>query len=67
MFDLGDLREGYFKEEDLYKGIEEIIKLEGIKINRYRNQSNLLWRSNTKRRKFRKISKIRNKIKKNII
>lgn len=32
MFDLGDLREGYFKEEDLYRDIEEIIKLEGIKI-----------------------------------
>lgn len=32
MFDLGDLREGYFREEDLYRDIEEIIKLEGIEI-----------------------------------
>lgn len=32
MFDLGDLREGYFKEEDLFKDIEEIIKLDGVKI-----------------------------------
>lgn len=32
MVDLGDLREGYFKEEDLYEAVEEIIKLDGIKI-----------------------------------
>lgn len=32
MFDLGDLREGYFKEEDLFNDIEKIIELEGIKI-----------------------------------
>ena len=32
MYDLGDLREGYFKEEDLFEAIEEILKLEGIEI-----------------------------------
>lgn len=32
MFDLGDLREGYFKEEDLFKDIDKIMELEGIKI-----------------------------------
>lgn len=30
MVDLGDLREGYFNEEDLYKAVEEILKLDGI-------------------------------------
>ena len=32
MVDLGDLREGYFVEEDVYDAIEEIIKLDGIEI-----------------------------------
>lgn len=32
MFDLGDLREGYFKEEDLFNDIEKIIELKGIRI-----------------------------------
>lgn len=32
MFDLGDLREGYFDEQELFNAIEEIIKLEGIEI-----------------------------------
>ena len=32
MVDLGDLREGYFKEDELYVAVEEILKLEGIKL-----------------------------------
>ncbi|MCC0641181.1 MULTISPECIES: ornithine racemase Orr [unclassified Clostridioides] len=32
MFDLGDLREGYFYEEDLFNSIKEIVKLKNIKI-----------------------------------
>ncbi len=32
MFDLGDLREGYFYEEDLFNNIENIQKFENIKI-----------------------------------
>lgn len=32
MVDLGDLREGFFSEAELYKAIEEIIKLPGIDI-----------------------------------
>ena len=32
MFDLGDLREGYFKEEDLFTDIEEILKLENVEV-----------------------------------
>lgn len=32
MVDLGDLREGYFDEDELYKGSEEILKLEGIEL-----------------------------------
>ncbi|WP_025641299.1 ornithine racemase Orr [Schnuerera ultunensis] len=32
MVDLGDLREGYFDEYELYKGSEEILKLEGIEL-----------------------------------
>ncbi|MCR2042866.1 ornithine racemase Orr [Anaerosalibacter massiliensis] len=32
MVDLGDLREGYFKEEEIYDAIEKIIKLEGVKL-----------------------------------
>lgn len=32
MVDLGDLREGYFDEEEIYKVVEEIIKLKGIKL-----------------------------------
>lgn len=33
MVDLGDLREGYFKEDELYSGIEKILKLDNIKIH----------------------------------
>lgn len=32
MVDLGDLREGYFKDEDLFHAVEEALKLEGIKL-----------------------------------
>lgn len=32
MFDLGDLREGYFYEEDLFNSITKILKLKNIKI-----------------------------------
>lgn len=32
MVDLGDLREGYFKEEDLFKAIEEVKGLSNVKI-----------------------------------
>lgn len=32
MMDLGDLREGYFKEEELIKAVEEVILLEGVDI-----------------------------------
>ena len=32
MVDLGDLREGYYKEEDLYEAIEEILTLDWIKL-----------------------------------
>lgn len=32
MVDLGDLREGYFKEEDLFSAVEEIIELKGVKL-----------------------------------
>ncbi len=32
MVDLGDLREGYYKEENLHRAIEEIITLEWIKL-----------------------------------
>ncbi|MDY0234570.1 MAG: ornithine racemase Orr [Gudongella sp.] len=32
MVDLGDLREGYYKEEDLLDAVEEILKLEWIEI-----------------------------------
>lgn len=32
MFDLGDLREGYFDEEDLYDAVGEILKEKGIKL-----------------------------------
>lgn len=32
MVDLGDLREGYFKEEDLFQAVKEILNLKWIKI-----------------------------------
>ncbi len=32
MVDLGDLREGYFDEDEIYRVTEEILKLEGIKL-----------------------------------
>jgi len=32
MVDLGDLREGYYEESDLYKAIDEVLKLKGVKI-----------------------------------
>ena len=32
MVDLGDLREGYFKEEDLFNSIEEILRLSNIEL-----------------------------------
>ena len=32
MADLGDLREGFFKEEELFEAVEEILKLKWIKI-----------------------------------
>lgn len=32
MIDLGDLREGLFKDEDIYATVEEILKLEGIEL-----------------------------------
>ncbi|MGL6107150.1 ornithine racemase Orr [Romboutsia sp.] len=32
MVDLGDLREGYFDEEELYSAVEEILKLKNIKL-----------------------------------
>lgn len=32
MVDLGDLREGFFKEEDLFSAVEEILELKGVKL-----------------------------------
>lgn len=32
MVDLGDLREGIFKEEDIYQNVEKIIQLKGVKL-----------------------------------
>lgn len=32
MIDLGDLREGYFNEDELYNVIDEIIKLDGVQL-----------------------------------
>lgn len=32
MVDLGDLREGYFHEEDLYRAVEEILELKGVEL-----------------------------------
>lgn len=32
MVDLGDLREGYYKEEHIYSAVEEILKLKGIEL-----------------------------------
>lgn len=32
MFDLGDLREGYYDEEEFYNVVEEVLKLEGVKL-----------------------------------
>lgn len=32
MVDLGDLREGYYNEEDLFNAIEEVLKLKGVKL-----------------------------------
>lgn len=32
MFDLGDLREGYFYEEDLFNSVKEIVRLKNIEI-----------------------------------
>ena len=32
MIDLGDLREGYFIEEEVYQAVEETIRLKGIEI-----------------------------------
>ncbi|MCK9443037.1 MAG: ornithine racemase Orr [Tissierellaceae bacterium] len=32
MVDLGDLREGYYEENDLFVAVEEIIKFEGVKL-----------------------------------
>ena len=32
MVDMGDLREGYYDEEDLFNNIEKIVKLKGVKI-----------------------------------
>ena len=32
MIDLGDLREGYYKEEDIYSAVEEILDLKGVKL-----------------------------------
>ncbi|NMA86293.1 MAG: alanine/ornithine racemase family PLP-dependent enzyme [Tissierellia bacterium] len=32
MVDLGDLREGYYSEEDLYNAVEEILKFKGIEL-----------------------------------
>ncbi|NLV89157.1 MAG: alanine/ornithine racemase family PLP-dependent enzyme [Tissierellia bacterium] len=32
MVDLGDLREGYYKEEDLFEAVEEVLKLEGVQL-----------------------------------
>ncbi len=32
MIDLGDLREGYFYEKDLYRDMEKIVKLKGVRI-----------------------------------
>lgn len=32
MVDLGDLREGYFKEEEIYEAVEKILKLKGVKL-----------------------------------
>ncbi len=32
MVDLGDLREGYYKEEDLFEDVEEVLKLEGVQL-----------------------------------
>src|SRR5690606_1220561 len=33
MVDLGDLREGYFKEREVYEVIEEMNKLQGVKLS----------------------------------
>ncbi len=46
MVDLGDLREGYYNEKEIYEAVEHIIKMNGGKISRYRDKLNLLWRSN---------------------
>ncbi len=32
MVDLGDLREGYYKEEDIYSAVEEILDLKGVRL-----------------------------------
>jgi predicted amino acid racemase len=32
MVDLGDLREGYYKEEDIYNAVGEILNLKGVKL-----------------------------------
>lgn len=32
MVDLGDLREGYYKEEELFEAVEEVLKLEGVQL-----------------------------------
>ena len=32
MVDLGDLREGYFKEDELFSAVEEILKLSNIEL-----------------------------------
>lgn len=32
MMDLGDLREGFFNEDELYQGVEEILKLTGVEL-----------------------------------
>lgn len=32
MFDLGDLREGYFYEEDFFNNVREIVRLKNIEI-----------------------------------
>ncbi|NLJ98847.1 MAG: alanine/ornithine racemase family PLP-dependent enzyme [Tissierellia bacterium] len=32
MVDLGDLREGYYEEEELYNGVKEVLSLEGVEI-----------------------------------
>lgn len=32
MVDLGDLREGYYEERDLFNAVEEVLKLKGVKL-----------------------------------